>query len=140
MPAFVMQAFDELLLMKIGGRIIYHGGLGRQSAKLVDYLEVSTALRLHISNIENTLLGCGSLLVNVIHFSIFHVGPAHCTLCTADGFCRQPHMGKMGSTGSMTAGDPRGARPCTGRQPCHMDAASLYARHAARCPLPAADL
>ena len=35
-----MQAFDDLLLMKIGGRIIYHGELGRQSSKLVAYFEV----------------------------------------------------------------------------------------------------
>ena len=35
-----MQTFDDLLLMKIGGRIIYHGELGRQSSKLVAYFEV----------------------------------------------------------------------------------------------------
>ena len=35
------QAFDDLLLMKIGGRIIYHGELGKQSSKLVAYFEVS---------------------------------------------------------------------------------------------------
>jgi len=33
----IFEAFDELLLMKRGGRIIFHGPLGQYSAKLVEY-------------------------------------------------------------------------------------------------------
>ncbi|KAL9150125.1 hypothetical protein ABFS82_12G149200 [Erythranthe guttata] len=35
----IFEAFDELLLMKRGGRVIYGGPLGRQSQKLVEYFE-----------------------------------------------------------------------------------------------------
>lgn len=35
-----VQAFDDLLLMKIGGHIIYHGSLGKNSIDLVHYFEV----------------------------------------------------------------------------------------------------
>ncbi|KAI6697885.1 hypothetical protein NL676_018004 [Syzygium grande] len=35
----IFEAFDELLLMKRGGRIIYAGPLGRQSHKLIEYFE-----------------------------------------------------------------------------------------------------
>jgi hypothetical protein len=31
------QAFDELLLLKRGGRTIFHGALGGDSVKLIDY-------------------------------------------------------------------------------------------------------
>jgi hypothetical protein len=36
------QSFDELLLMKRGGRIIFHGPLGHQSCKLIEYFQVIT--------------------------------------------------------------------------------------------------
>ncbi|KAL3825795.1 hypothetical protein ACJIZ3_021824 [Penstemon smallii] len=35
----IFEAFDELLLMKRGGRVIYTGPLGRQSHKLIEYFE-----------------------------------------------------------------------------------------------------
>ncbi|GFQ02120.1 pleiotropic drug resistance protein 2 [Phtheirospermum japonicum] len=35
----IFEAFDELLLMKRGGQVIYGGPLGRQSRKLVEYFE-----------------------------------------------------------------------------------------------------
>ncbi|XP_058199071.1 pleiotropic drug resistance protein 2-like isoform X2 [Rhododendron vialii] len=35
----IFEAFDELLLMKRGGQVIYTGPLGRQSHKLVEYFE-----------------------------------------------------------------------------------------------------
>ncbi|KAK9065385.1 hypothetical protein SSX86_016768 [Deinandra increscens subsp. villosa] len=35
----IFEAFDELLLMKSGGQVIYSGPLGRNSEKLVEYLE-----------------------------------------------------------------------------------------------------
>lgn len=35
----IFEAFDELLLMKRGGRVIYAGPLGRHSHKLVEYFE-----------------------------------------------------------------------------------------------------
>lgn len=37
----IAQAFDELLLLKRGGRTIYCGPLGRQSADLIAYFQVS---------------------------------------------------------------------------------------------------
>ena len=36
-----VQSFDELLLMKRGGRIIYFGPLGEHSRDLIQYFEVS---------------------------------------------------------------------------------------------------
>jgi ABC-type multidrug transport system permease subunit len=35
----IFEAFDELLLMKRGGQVIYAGSLGRRSHKLVEYFE-----------------------------------------------------------------------------------------------------
>ncbi|GAB4850285.1 transcription factor [Ancistrocladus abbreviatus] len=35
----IFEAFDELLLMKRGGQVIYFGPLGRNSQKLIDYFE-----------------------------------------------------------------------------------------------------
>ena len=35
----VLQAFDELLLLKRGGRVIYNGPTGQRSADLVQYFE-----------------------------------------------------------------------------------------------------
>ena len=35
------QTFDALALMKVGGRMIYHGHLGPRSAILITYFEVS---------------------------------------------------------------------------------------------------
>nr|TKR74333.1 pleiotropic drug resistance protein 3-like isoform X1 [Populus alba] len=35
----IFEAFDELILMKIGGRIIYSGPLGQQSSKVIEYFE-----------------------------------------------------------------------------------------------------
>jgi len=40
-----VQAFDDLLLMKVGGHIIYHGPLGTNSIKLVEYFEVTPHAR-----------------------------------------------------------------------------------------------
>ena len=36
----IFEAFDDLLLMKSGGYITYHGPLGEHSRKLVEYFEV----------------------------------------------------------------------------------------------------
>ncbi|KAL8476450.1 hypothetical protein ACS0TY_028932 [Phlomoides rotata] len=35
----IFEAFDELLLMKRGGRVVYAGQLGRRSHKLIEYFE-----------------------------------------------------------------------------------------------------
>ena len=40
LPESVWQAFDELLLLKIGGRVIYHGSIGALSCDLRHYFEV----------------------------------------------------------------------------------------------------
>ncbi|KAI8569224.1 hypothetical protein RHMOL_Rhmol02G0261800 [Rhododendron molle] len=40
----IFEAFDELLLMRRGGQIIYAGPLGRQSRDLIEYFEVSKSL------------------------------------------------------------------------------------------------
>ena len=37
----IFEAFDDLLLMKSGGYVTYHGSLGKQSTKLIAYFEVS---------------------------------------------------------------------------------------------------
>jgi ABC-type multidrug transport system ATPase subunit len=36
----IFEAFDELLLMKRGGQVIYSGTLGRNSRKIIEYFEV----------------------------------------------------------------------------------------------------
>jgi ABC-type multidrug transport system ATPase subunit len=36
----IFEAFDELLLMKRGGQVIYSGTLGRNSCKIIEYFEV----------------------------------------------------------------------------------------------------
>jgi ABC-type multidrug transport system ATPase subunit len=36
----IFEAFDELLLMKLGGQIIYFGPLGSRSIYVVDYFQV----------------------------------------------------------------------------------------------------
>ena len=43
MHAAAPQSFDELLLLKRGGRVIYFGELGENSQNLVDYLQVRLA-------------------------------------------------------------------------------------------------
>ena len=37
----IFEAFDDLLLMKSGGYVTYHGSLGKNSCKLIAYFEVS---------------------------------------------------------------------------------------------------
>ena len=37
---YVPQSFDDLLLMKSGGRIIFNGALGLRSSALVAYFQV----------------------------------------------------------------------------------------------------
>ena len=39
-----LQAFDELLLMKRGGYVIYQGALGEQSSAMLGYFEVGFGL------------------------------------------------------------------------------------------------
>ncbi|KAL6327286.1 hypothetical protein AAG906_017843 [Vitis piasezkii] len=46
----IFEAFDELLLMKRGGQVIYAGPLGRNSHKLVEYFEVSI---IHLQDGQN---------------------------------------------------------------------------------------
>ena len=36
----IFEAFDELLLMKRGGQVIYSGPLGQNSQKIIEYFEV----------------------------------------------------------------------------------------------------
>jgi ABC-type multidrug transport system ATPase subunit len=37
----IFEAFDELILMKNGGKIIYYGPLGQHSSKVIEYFMVS---------------------------------------------------------------------------------------------------
>ncbi|KAF8403238.1 hypothetical protein HHK36_011339 [Tetracentron sinense] len=41
----IFEAFDELLLMKRGGQVIYAGPLGRNSHKLIEYFEAITGVQ-----------------------------------------------------------------------------------------------
>lgn len=43
--------FVQLILMKVGGQIIYSGMLGRHSSKLIEYFEVSADSQLAISKL-----------------------------------------------------------------------------------------
>ncbi|KAI3904334.1 hypothetical protein MKW92_045038 [Papaver armeniacum] len=40
----IFEAFDELVLMKSGGRIIYSGLLGQRSSKVIEYFEVAVEI------------------------------------------------------------------------------------------------
>lgn len=40
-----LQAFDELLLLKRGGRTIFHGPIGRRAADLVSYFEAVPGMK-----------------------------------------------------------------------------------------------
>ncbi len=53
-----LQSFDELVLLKRGGRVIYFGALGDNSQHLVDYLQVRwrTSTHLLTSSRTNVLL------------------------------------------------------------------------------------
>ncbi|CAN0878151.1 ABC transporter G family member 29 [Linum grandiflorum] len=52
----IFEAFDELLLMKRGGQVIYAGPLGRNSNKIVEYFEV-TNLSLLFESVH--FMSCG---------------------------------------------------------------------------------
>ncbi len=41
--AVLFEYFDELLLLKSGGRVVYHGSLGKDSRHLIDYFEKNGA-------------------------------------------------------------------------------------------------
>lgn len=41
--AVLFEYFDELLLLKSGGRVVYHGGLGQDSKELIHYFEKNGA-------------------------------------------------------------------------------------------------
>lgn len=41
--AVLFEEFDELLLLKSGGRVVYHGQLGKDSRNLIDYFEANGA-------------------------------------------------------------------------------------------------
>ncbi|KAI4281984.1 MAG: hypothetical protein L6R38_003276 [Xanthoria sp. 2 TBL-2021] len=43
------EHFDELLLLKSGGRIVYHGPLGKDSRQLIDYFESNGAKKCELS-------------------------------------------------------------------------------------------
>ncbi|KAL5776255.1 hypothetical protein ACOSP7_009181 [Xanthoceras sorbifolium] len=51
----IFEAFDELLLMKRGGRVIYGGKLGVQSQIMVDYFQVMLIFLF-------TIAQCGSVV------------------------------------------------------------------------------
>ena len=38
----MLQAFDDLLLLKSGGVVTYHGSLGKHSCRLIEYFQVSS--------------------------------------------------------------------------------------------------
>ena len=39
----MLQAFDDLLLLKSGGLVTYHGSLGKNSCRLIEYFQVQPA-------------------------------------------------------------------------------------------------
>lgn len=43
--AVLFEYFDELLLLKSGGRVVYHGSLGKDSRHLIDYFESNGATK-----------------------------------------------------------------------------------------------
>ena len=40
----IFEAFDNLLLLKRGGKIIFFGGLGKESINLINFLQVRKGL------------------------------------------------------------------------------------------------
>ena len=59
----VLQTFDELLLMKRGGRIIFFGETGYRSQKLVDYFEVTCCVLMHRLQFVSSSLTLGDSCV-----------------------------------------------------------------------------
>lgn len=49
--AVLFEEFDDLILLKSGGRLVYHGDLGKDSRHLIDYFEQNGSRR--IKNTEN---------------------------------------------------------------------------------------
>jgi ABC-type multidrug transport system ATPase subunit len=43
----IFEAFDELLLMKRGGQVVYAGPLGDHSSQLIEYFEVRPGVCLY---------------------------------------------------------------------------------------------
>lgn len=43
----VFEMFDDLLLMKKGGRVVYHGELGQSSCNLIEYFRAHGAAPIH---------------------------------------------------------------------------------------------
>ena len=43
----IFESFDELLLLRLGGRTIYHGPIGHQSSELIKYFQVRFISTLH---------------------------------------------------------------------------------------------
>ena len=41
--AVLIERFDELILLKTGGRVVYHGELGKDSQKMIKYFESNSA-------------------------------------------------------------------------------------------------
>ena len=54
----IFEAFDDLLLMKSGGFVTYHGSLGKQSTKLIAYFEVKTLVILLLLAPSHLHFGC----------------------------------------------------------------------------------
>lgn len=51
----IFEAFDELLLLKRGGQIIYLGPLGSNSHKIIEYFEVFISLKFSLSYLKMLL-------------------------------------------------------------------------------------
>jgi hypothetical protein len=67
-----VQSFDELLLLKRGGRVIFFGSLGERSQDLVDYLQVRA--RAAAAVVQGLLMSMTALHVN---HSIFSMSAEH---------------------------------------------------------------
>ena len=152
-----MQAFDDLLLMKIGGRIIYHGELGRQSSKLVAYFEVmlcpahatnTTSAILQMPLAHHSMVYCARdsqtqrLLIShdpawllwcwLSSLTAALLGPALLQRAV-HAYHKQPCTRALLSCWhlrSCVAGHCGGAQADRGPEPSHLDASDLHPRHA----------
>lgn len=65
LTSVLFEYFDELLLLKSGGRLVYHGSLGKDSRHLIDYFERNGAKKCpHDANPAEYMLeaiGAGNL-------------------------------------------------------------------------------
>ena len=118
------QAFDDLLLMKAGGMITYHGHLGKRSHSLVAYFEVSYRLA---DDLQSTI-DAPSALFGVMHR--LHAQKQTIAIPASD--CRNAYVLNTDVMEFGRTGNPGRAEAGGRAEPSNMDAANQHTWHGGR--------